>query len=101
MALNKKIELNNGVTVNYHRIVSLDFITNEQIIIEIASYIKESKREEEINALNQARETGEYPQTDIFIHTTYINKEYDENDNIKTCYEYLKTLDEFKNAEDC
>lgn len=101
MALKKDVELDNGIVTNYHRIVSLDFITNEQTIIEIASYINESKREEEMNVLEQARTTGEYPQTNIFIDTTYINKEYDENDSIKSCYEYLKTLDKFKDAEDC
>lgn len=102
MALKKDVELDNGIVTNYHRIVSLDFITNEQTIIEIASYINESKREEEIDALEQARKNdADYPQTNIFIDTTYINKEYDENDSIKSCYEYLKTLDKFKNAEDC
>lgn len=101
MALAKDVELENGIVTKYHRIVSLDFITNEQTIIEVASYINASKREEEQNALIQAKETGEYPETNIFIHTTYINKAYDENDNIKSCYNYLKTLDEFKNAKDC
>lgn len=101
MALAKDVELENGIVTKYHRIVSLDFITNEQTIIEVGSYINESKREEEMTALEQARTTGKYPQTNIFIDTTYINKAYDENDNIKTCYDYLKTLDEFKNAKDC
>lgn len=34
----------------------------------------------------------------VFIDTKYINKEYTENLTIKEAYEYLKTLDEFKNA---
>ena len=101
MALAKDVELENGIVTKYHRIVSLDFITNEKTIIEVASYINASKREEEQNAINQAKETGEYPETNIFIDTKYIEKEYNENDNIKSCYEYLKTLDEFKNAKDC
>lgn len=102
MALNKKIELDNGIVTNYHRIVSLNFITNEQTIIEIASYIDESKRKQEEDALDYARKNDtDYPQTNIFINTTYIEKEYDENDDIKSCYNYLKTLDEFKNAKDC
>jgi hypothetical protein len=101
MALNKDIELENGIVTKYHRIVRLDFITNEKTIIEVGSYINENKREEEINALIQAKETGEYPETNIFIETHYIEKEYNENDNIKSCYEYLKTLDEFNKAKDC
>ena len=47
MALNKKIELKNGVIVNYHRIVSINKITNNANIIEIASYTSKEKRDEE------------------------------------------------------
>ena len=46
MALNKSITLENGVTVNYHRVVSVNSITNKASIIEIASYISKEKREE-------------------------------------------------------
>ena len=47
MALKKEIELDNGVIVNYHRIVSLNKITNVGNIIEIASYVSKKKRDEE------------------------------------------------------
>lgn len=100
MALSKSIELENGVTTNYHRIVSINSVVNQQTTIEVASYINASKREEESNALKTARETGEYPETNVFINTEYITKDYDENDNIKSCYEYLKTLDKFKDSKD-
>ena len=100
MALSKKIELENGINTNYHRIVSVNQIINEQTTIEVASYINADKREDESNALKIARETGEYPETNVFIETEYITKDYDEDDNIKSCYEYLKTLDKFKNAKD-
>ena len=100
MALSKEIELENGIVTKYHRIVSINQIVNEQTIIEVASYINASKREEESNALKIARETGEYPETNIFIETEYITKDYDENDNVENCYEYLKTLDKFKKAKD-
>ena len=36
----------------------------------------------------------------IFIDTTYINKEYSEKETIKDLYEYLKTTEKFKDAED-
>ena len=39
MALIKEIVLDNGTTLNYHRIVSLNKIVNKSNIIEIASYI--------------------------------------------------------------
>lgn len=92
MALFKKIELDNGIVVNYHRIVSINKITNSAIIIEVASYINEAKRKEEIEKQGQ--------EMNIFIHTTYLNKEYNEIDTIQDLYDYLKTTDKFIDAED-
>ena len=91
MGLKKGIELNNGVTVNYHRIVSINKITNKSIIIEVASYTSEAKRQEELEKQGQ--------EMNIFIETTYLNKDYNENDSIKDLYDWLKTTDKFKNAE--
>lgn len=93
MAIIKEIELENGVKVNYHRVVSINKITNVQNIIEVASYTDKLKREEEIQ--KQGKETN------IFIHTTYINMPYNEEINIENVYEYLKTLEQFQGAIDC
>ncbi len=102
MALNKKIELENGVTTNYHRIVSINEIVNQATIIEVASYTSKEKRAEEQQALEIAKKGEEYPQTNIFIETDNIVKEYDEKDgNIEDAYKYLKTLDKFKGSKDC
>lgn len=92
MGLKKEITLGNGVNVNYHRIVSINNITNVCNIIEVASYTSKEKREEEKNAIKNATKMN------VFINTEYINKEYTENFTIKEAYEYLKTLDEFKDA---
>lgn len=92
MGLKKEITLSNGVSVSYHRIVSINNITNVCNIIEIASYTSKEKREEEKDAIENATEMN------VFIDTKYINKEYTENLTIKEAYEYLKTLDEFKDA---
>lgn len=100
MALEKKIQLNNGVEVNYHRIVSINEIINDQTIIEVASYTSEKKREEEKYALNEGKKTGEAVEMNVFINTNYINKDYDEKEKIEDCYDYLKTLDDFKDAKD-
>lgn len=94
MALVKSVELDNGVVVTYHRIVSINKITNKSIIIEVASYINKSKRQEEI----EKQESGE-PMS-IYIDTTYLNKDYDETETIEDLYDYLKTTDKFKNAQD-
>jgi len=100
MALSKNIELENGIETNYHRIVSINEIVGEQTIIEVASYINESKRNEEKTALESSKKSGEATRFNVFIDTKYYNKDYDEKDNIEHIYSYLKTLDEFKNAKD-
>ncbi len=97
MALAKKIELNNGIIVNYHRIVSINKITNEAVIIQVASYTSEAKRQEEIDYYNS---TEEDKKMDVYIDTVFINKEYDEKDTIKDLYEYLKTTERFEGAID-
>ena len=97
MALQKEITLDNGITLNYHRIVSLNKVTNNTNIIEVASYTSEEKRQEEIDYYNS---TEENKTMNVFIDTTYINKEYSETETIEDAYAYLKTLDKFKDAED-
>ena len=112
MALKKEIELDNGVIVNYHRIVSLNKITNIANLIEIASYVSQNKREEETEYQNvQKKNIKQEELTDeekelldkginVFIQTEYISKDYSEDETIKDAYEYLKTLDKYKKAED-
>lgn len=94
MGLIKTIELDNGIITNYHRIVSLNKITNVANIIEVASYTSKAKRDNEIEAMQNQESM------DVFIDTTYISKEYDADETITDAYDYLKTLDEFKNAQD-
>jgi len=94
MALKKDIELYNGIVVTYHRIVSINKITNNSCVIEVASYINETQREKEKEALK----TGS--SMNVFIETTYISKEYDEEEVISDMYDYLKTTEKFKDAED-
>ncbi len=94
MGLKKEITLGNGVSVNYHRIVSLNNITNVSTIIEVASYTSKKKRQEEKTAIENAEPMN------IYIDTDYINKEYEEDFKIEQAYDYLKTLDKFKDSED-
>ena len=97
MALQKEIELENGIIVNYHRIVSINKITNKSIMIEVGSYISEAKRQEEQEyyASQQKDKT-----LNVFIDTTYISKAYDENETIEDTYNYLKTTEKFKDSVD-
>ena len=100
MGLEKNITLPNGVRLNYHRIVSVNVITNHQNIVEVASYTSKAKRQEEQEAYDQARETGEWPEIDVLINTQYFNAPYDQDMTIISAYEWLKTLPEFKGADD-
>ena len=95
MALIKSITLENGVIVNYHRVVSVNNITNHASIIEVASYTSEEKRQEEKTALENNEPMN------VFISTEYLNVPYNENFNVVSAYEHLKTLDKFSGAEDC
>ena len=99
MALSKAIELENGIVTNYHRIVSLNKITNVSNIIEVASYISADKRAEEKAALEEGQKTGEAVPMNIFIDTHYINKEYDENETIEGAYNYLKENEGYADAD--
>ena len=94
MALIKEIVLDNGITVNYHRVVSVENVTNQLSIIEVASYTSEAKRLEEKEKL------ANNESMDIFIYTEYISLEYTQDLNVDTAYEYLKTLDKFADAID-
>lgn len=95
MGLKKQIVLKNGVITNYHRIVSINKITNQNTLIEIASYTSEQKREEEKECYKNNKEMN------VFINTTYMSKEYNETDTIEDCYKYLKGTENFKDSENC
>ena len=111
MALYKERKLENGIITKYHRIVSLNKITNQNNIIEIASYIDKQQREKEkvyqkvqIKKMKDEEITDEEKDLlekgiDIFIDTNYMSKDYDEQENIEECYDFLKTIAEFKDAE--
>jgi hypothetical protein len=95
MALKKDITLNNGIVLNYHRVASVNNITNQTSIIEIASYINEEQRIKE----KEWYETNSQEDMNVFVDTRFYSKEYDKDLNVDNAYDYLKTLDEFKDAE--
>ena len=97
MALKKEIKLENGIIINYHRIVSINKITNHSTLIEIASYTSKEKRQEEKDYYESKNENKTM---NVFIETNYIEKEYNANDTIQDCYEYIKTIEPFTDATD-
>lgn len=94
MAIFKKIELDNGITTNYHRVVSINNITNHSSIIEVASYTNEDKRLEEKEAIENGTPMN------VFIETTYLSTDYNKNLNVDNAYDYLKTTEMFEDAKD-
>lgn len=94
MAIIKNITLDSGVVVNYHRIVSVNNITNHATIIEVASYTSKAKRQEEKNALVNKEEMN------VFIDTKYLEIPYDKDLNVNSAYGYLKTTETYSNGTD-
>lgn len=94
MAIKKHMTLENGILVNYHRIVSVNNITNHSSIIEIASYTDKEKREEEKQKLANKEPMN------IYIYTQYLNVDYDSNLNVDRAYDLLKSTDKFKGSID-
>lgn len=92
MAILKNITLENGVLVNYHRVVSVNNITNHTSIIEVASYTNKLKRKDEKTKLENR------DQMNIFINTEYLSKPHNADLNVVTAYEYLKTFDKFSGS---
>ena len=112
MAIQKQIELENGVVLNYHRITSLMKITNVSNNVEISSYTSVSQREKEqeyqqlqLKSANEEELTQEEQGVldkgiNVFIETEFIQLPYDESQTIEDIYDYLKTTEKYKNAKD-
>lgn len=94
MAIIKAIELDNGITVSYHRISAIRSIVNNHINIEVLSYINKSKREQEKKEImNKETRTA-------LIYTQFFILDFDPNFTLTDAYNYIKSLDQFKGGED-
>ena len=110
MGLLKNIEQDNGITLSYHRVVSVTETTNINNTIEIKSYLNKNQRLKE-KSYDELVEKGKNnlltdEETEIvknginlYTDTSYIDLPYDDTMTIANAYEYLKTTDDFKNAE--
>ena len=94
MAIIKSIELENGVAVSYHRVVSVNNITNHASIIEVGSYTSKAKREEEKQTI------GSSEPINIFIHSQYLSVPYNAELNVNSAYEYLKDTEQYSGGTD-
>ena len=94
MALKKDITLDNGITLTYHRVVSVNNVTNHRSIIDVASYINEEQREKE-------KDWDGKTDLHVYIVNKVYEKYYDENLNVVNAYDYLTTLEEYKDSIKC
>ena len=94
MAIIKDLELDNGITVNYHRIGSVRNTTNVDTRIEVVSYISKSDRESEREHLENGTPMA------IYNHTNYITIDYDPTMTTARAYQYLYSLDQFEDGEE-
>ena len=94
MALLKSIELDSGIVLNYHRIVTITKITNHSIVLEIAGYTSKAKREQEVQQFKNGEEIT------VYVDTSFMSVDYDEKTTIKDLYTYLKTTEKYSGAED-
>lgn len=90
MALYKEIIQSDGVTTNYHRILSLTQIINRQTSIVLLSYVDDRARVAEKNS------SAVQPYQKSVTYETAYNP----NMTIESAYEYLKTRPQFAGATD-
>ena len=94
MALLKQIELDSGIILNYHRLVAITKVTNHSTVLEVAGYTSQEKRKQEVEQLKNMDEVT------VYIDTTFVSADYNEEATIKDWYAYLKTIDKYAGAED-
>lgn len=98
MALQKEIELNSGVVVNYHRIEHYIMAINNYVWVEVKSYISADKRQDEISALNSDDKNSWW---EGFTSSRCFELPYKENMTIQELYDELKKQPLFEGAVDC
>lgn len=90
MALLKKIQQEDGLTTEYHRILYLTQTVNSHNSIAVVSYINADAR------ITDAPNGASRP----YRSATTYQTDYNEDMTIGAAYSYLKTLPEFEGAED-
>ena len=89
MALFKEIKQPDGVITDYHRILFLQATVNQQNSIAVLSYVSSEVRDgEKKNNSNRS-----------YMRSKTYETDYDPDMTIEEAYEFLKTLPEFKDAE--
>ena len=95
MALSKEIEMGGGVTARYHRVESVQIVTNVADYVVVTSYTAQSKRAEEKEAC-----AGDCVM-DVWQSTQAFEAPYDQAMTVADAYEWLKAnVSAFEGASD-
>ncbi len=121
MAISKAMTQSNGIALNYHRIVSVNTVTNVQTSIEVQSYISEEARLTEKQWYENMRRYNELSKQDVslltdedrafvegfeikpldvYIQSSFHVMGYDPYMNVNGGYDYLKSLPEYEGCMD-
>ena len=96
MALKKVVKTNNGIPLEYHRISRIDNIVNDKTMIIVKSYVNQEEREKE----KQEQRARYFIGSSVFTYDDIIKIPYNDTLDIVSAYEYLKTTEKYKDAED-
>ena len=98
MALKKKVRMNNGLVLDYHRVALITIEPNQQVTILRHSYVDAEARqiEKDYAAGLIKPEEVMFP----YVEHEYMHLDYDENMNMKNAYAWLKEQPGFEEAED-
>lgn len=88
MALEKAVKQENGLMLNYHRVLFIHSAINTHTSIAVRSYLDKESRE--LETVNQT------PYNQVVTYET----DYVENMTIEDAYEYLKSIPTFAEAID-
>lgn len=101
MALKKTLIADNGIATEYHRIALLTVDVHNQNTILVHSYLSADGRQiEKDYAAGLYRDADAGMMKFPYVNAQYLHTTYDDSMNLKTAYEYLKTLPQFEGATD-
>lgn len=99
MAIKKAIIQPDGITCDYHRVVRVDIMVNDQIMIETASYPSAEVRKMQ-KMEDEKIKTGESMGRSFYSCCNMYFADYQESFSVTSAYEFLKTLPTYEGAED-
>lgn len=99
MALAKSVTESNGIVLTYHRVVRVDTIVNEMILVEVGSYLDRDARERQM-ASDESQSSGGPGLGQQYVVTTFHQLPYQDGMTASDAYAALKSMPEYAGAAD-